>query len=284
MSVIGSMGSIVEQKDPQTTTHMEEFEVLAHGCFEREAVLVEYRRGCSLPVSPFTAALIDRTWLSYVDTSSAAGINVYNGALFRLDCFRNAGGRLVLELSDTDFRECIGTAGREFASVFPDLPRANPVAVSAALVTSDRKIIVEKRSRVDSRRRPYHVIAGYMERDRDGETPHPFATLRREVHEELGIDLDEAALRVTGLIRALYASEVCFRCPLPVSFEEVAKMQDRVVTDSEIEALEPLDDSPGAVAAFLAAHPSDMAPPGRACLLLYGRNAYGDEWYRAARR
>ena len=29
--------------------------------------------------------------------------------------------------------------------------------------------------------------------------------------------------------------------------------------------------------------PADLAPPGRACLLLYGREAYGEEWYEAAR-
>ena len=147
-------------------------------------------------------------------------------------------------LSDADFRECIGTASAEFTSAFPDLPRANPLAASVALVTGDGNIIIEKRSRVDSRRRAYHVIAGYMERERDGSEPHPFDTLEREVREELGVDLEEAHLSATGLVCALYGSEVCFLCRLALSFDDVLGIQAGSGSDSEIETLEALYDSP----------------------------------------
>lgn len=264
------------------TKRVEEFEVLARGLFGRTDVSVEYRPGRFFR-EPAAGGLIDRAWRTYRDASERAGIAVYNGALFRLDAFRTVDGRLLLELSDTDFRECIGTASVEFRSLFPGLPPANPLAASVALVTSDGKIVVEKRSRVDSRRRPYHVIAGYMERERDGSEPHPFDTLRREVREELGLDLDEGDLVATGLVRARYSSEVCFRWRAPLSFDDVTETLARGKTDSEIETLEALDDSPPAAAAFLDAHFRDMAPPGRACLLLHGRDAYGEEWYEAAR-
>ena len=261
---------------------MEEFEVLAHGPFSRAAVSVEYRPGRSFR-GPSAEALFDRVWHTYLRTSRDAGITVYNGALFRLDGFERTDDLLRLRLSDTDFRECIGTASAEFTSAFPDLPRANPLAASVALVTGDGKIIIEKRSRVDSQRRAYHVIAGYMERERDGSEPHPFDTLKREVREELGVDLEEAHLSATGLVCALYGSEVCFRCRLALSFDDVLGIQAGFGSDSEIETLEALHDSSDAVAAFLRTHPADLAPPGRACLLLYGREAYGEEWYEAAR-
>ena len=260
----------------------DEFEVLVPGSFPRTAVSVEYRAGRSL-LEPSAEALIDRAWQTYVRTSGEAGIRIYNGALFRLESFQQTDGRLRLILSDTDFRECIGTASEEFRSVFPDLPQANPLAASVALVTSDRKIIIEKRSRVDSRRRAYHVIAGYMEREKDGRQPHPFDALKREVHEELGVDLDEAHFCATGLVRALYGSELCFRCRVSISFDDLLRIQAGLGEDSEIEKLQPLDDAPDAVASFLAAHLADLALPGRACLLLYGREAYGEEWYEAAR-
>ena len=260
----------------------DEFEVLVPGSFPRTAVSVEYRAGRSL-LEPSAEALIDRTWQTYVRTSGEAGTRIYNGALFRLESFQQTNGRLRLILSDTDFRECIGTASKEFRSAFPDLPQANPLAASVALVTGDGKIIIEKRTRTDSRRRTYHVIAGYMELDRDGRQPHPFDALKREVHEELGVDLDEARLCATGLVRALYGSEICFRCRLALSFDDVLKIQVGLGADSEIETLEPLGDAPDPVASFLTAHLADLAPPGRACLLLYGREAYGEEWYEAAR-
>ena len=202
-----------------TADVQDEFEVLVPGSFPRTAVSVEYRAGRSL-LDPSAQALIDRAWHSYLRTSSEAGIAVYNGALFRLDSFERTGDRLRLELSDTDFRECVGTASKEFRSAFPDLPQANPLAASVALVTGDGKIIIEKRTRTDSRRRAYHVIAGYMEREKDGRQPHPFDTLKREVHEELGVGLNDADLRATGLVRALYGSEICSRCRLALSFDD----------------------------------------------------------------
>jgi len=264
------------------STGAEEFEVLALGLFSRTAVSAEYRPGCSFR-EPSAEALIDRAWQAYLRTSSEAGIIVYNGALFRLDSFERRDDHLRIELSDTEFRDCIGTASAEFRSAFPDLPHANPLAASVALVTSDRKIIIERRSRIDSRRREYHVIAGYMEREKDGRQPHPFDTLKREVGEELGVDLDEAHLCATGLVRALYGSEICFRCRLAQSFDDVLKIQTGFGADSEIETLQALDDSPEAVSSFLTAHSLDLAPPGRACLLLYGREAYGEEWCEGAR-
>jgi 8-oxo-dGTP pyrophosphatase MutT (NUDIX family) len=260
----------------------DEFEVLVPGSFPRTAVSVEYRAGCSL-LEPSAEALIDRAWQTYVRTSGEAGIRIYNGALFRLESFQQTDGRLRLILSDTDFRECIGTASKEFRSAFPHLPQANPLAASVALVTGDGKIIIEKRTRTDSRRRTYHVIAGYMELDRDGRQPHPFDALKREVREELGVDLDGAHLCATGLIRALYGSELCFRCRVSISFDDLLRIQAGLGEDSEIEKLQALDDSPEAVASFLTAHLEDLAPPGRACLLLSGREAYGEEWYEAAR-
>lgn len=261
--------------------NVEEFEVLARGLFSRTVVSVEYRPGRPC-WQPSVEALIDRAWQTYLHTNSDAGITVYNGALFRLESFMQTDGRLRLMLSDADFRGCIGTASAEFTSAFPDLPRTNPLTVSAVLITGDGKIVVEKRSRVDSRRRAYHVIAGFMERERDGRDPHPFDTLEREVREELGVDLDETHLSATGLVRTIYGSEICFRCRVTLSFDRLLAIQAGPGTDSEIETLEAVDDSPAAVAAFLAAHRADLVQSGRACLLLYGREAYGEEWHKAA--
>jgi hypothetical protein len=256
----------------------EEFEILAHGHFSKTDITVSYRPE-RLGLEPSSSALIDRLWSTYVHESSRAGISVYNGDLFRLDHLRQEKGHLQIDLSDTDFRECIGTAHSEFKSAFPDIPQSNPLAVSVALITVDSKIIIEKRNHVDPRRRAYHVIAGYMERKLDGMQPHPFRVVIREVREELGIEPDDTCLKATGIIRAHYGSEVCFYCRLTESFDEVLRVCTGMGPDSEIEVLEFIHDSPLEIAVFLTAHVTDMAPPGRACLLLYGRQAYGDDWY-----
>lgn len=257
----------------------EEFEVIACGLFPRAAVLVDYRPG-NLRREPSAEAFIESVWSRYLHTSNEAAIPVYNGALFHLENVRHSRGLLHLLLSDTDFRSSIGTAGMEFESLFPSLPRANPLTVSAVLITEDGKIVLEKRSRTDSRRRAYHVIAGYMERGPDS---HPFDTLIREVREELGVALETTDLRATGLVRTVHGSEMCFSCRLPCSFDELVSMLTRPSVDSEIDSIIPLDDTPSALAGFLAAHLNDFVPSGRACLLFHGRMSYGERWQEATR-
>jgi 8-oxo-dGTP pyrophosphatase MutT (NUDIX family) len=259
---------------------MEEFELLAQGIFTDDAVDVDYRPGVRIRWEQSAGKFIDKVWEAYIRTSSDSGISVYNGKVFRLDSFAWVDGRLSLTLSDIDFRSCIGSGTNQFAAAFPHAPQANPLSVSVALVTIDGRIVLEKRSRIDARRRKYHVIAGFMERDVDAldTQPNPFDTLRREVREELGLIL-ECPLYGTGLVRAVYGSEICFYCRLPVSFERLLEIKANSETDCEIDALETIDDSPTAVASFLVRHATDFVPSGRACLLLYGRQAYGEHWY-----
>ncbi len=83
----------------------------------------------------------------------------------------------------------------------------------------------------------------------------------------------------TGLVRAVYGFELCFYCRLPISFERLLEIKANGETDCEIDALEAIEDSPAAVASFLVRHTTDFVPSGRACLLLYGREAYGEHWY-----
>ena len=259
---------------------MEEFEVLAQGIFTADLISVDYRPGARIHWEPSVEEFIDKAWEAYVRASTDVGITVYNGRVFRLDTFDWRNGRLSLTLSDIDFRSCIGSGTNQFAAAFPHAPRANPLTVSVALVTIDGKIVLEKRSRIDARRRKYHMIAGFMEREfdvSDGQ-PNPFDTLRREVREELGLIL-EGPLYGTGLVRAVYGFELCFYSRLPISFERLLEIKADGETDCEIDALEAIEDSPAAVASFLVRHTTDFVPSGRACLLLYGREAYGEHWY-----
>ena len=78
----------------------------------------------------------------------------------------------------------------------------------------------------------------------------------------MGVDLEEAHLSATGLVCALYGSEVCFLCRLALSFDDVLGIQAGLGSDSEIETLEALYDSSDAVAAFLRAHPRTSRRPG----------------------
>jgi hypothetical protein len=261
---------------------MEEFEVLAQAILTDNAIDVDYRPGVRIRWEPSAERFIDDAWKAYVRACRDTGTNVYNGSVFRFDGFHWTDGRLRITLSDIDFRSCIGSGTKQFVAAFPHAPQANPLSVSVALVTVDGRIVLEKRDRIDARRRKYHVIAGFMERDVDApdSQPNPFDTLRREVREELGLILD-GPLYGSGLVRSVYGSELCFYSRLPVSFERLLEIKANSETDSEIDVLEAVDDTPAAVASFLERHTIDFVPSGRACLLLYGREAYGERWYHS---
>lgn len=259
---------------------MEEFEIVAYGIFTEDVIRVDYRPGIRTQWEYSAQAFIDDTWRAYVRMSRDTGVTVYNGNIFRLDGFEWADGHLSLMLSDTDFRSYIGTGTSHFVAAFPHLPQANPFSLSIVLVTADGRIVLEKRHRIDARRRKYHVIAGFMEREFDASDgrPNPFDALKREVREELALSIEDPVY-ATGLVRAIYGSELCFYSHLSISFDDLLKIKEEGDTDCEIDILEGMEDSPSALASFLAGHTSDFVPSGRACLLLYGREAYGAKWY-----
>jgi hypothetical protein len=264
----------------EASVKMEEFEVLAQGLFANDEVRVDYRPGRHVRWGQSAETFIENIWQAHMRASRDRGMTAYNGNVFHLDAFNKTSDRLFLTISDMEFRSCIGTGTADFAVAFPQEPQANPLSVSIVLVTMDGKIVLEKRSRIDVRRRRYHVIAGFMEHGHDvlDSKLHPFDTIKREVLEELALTL-EAPLYATGLIRAATGSEICFYSRLPISYKTLLEIKERGKTDSEIETLETIDDSPSAIAAFLADHTADFVPLGRACLLLYGHIAYGKQWY-----
>jgi hypothetical protein len=259
------------------------FEVLARGVFPRDAIVTEYRRRVSVRWEGGAAAHINQTWNSYLRSSRGRGVKVYNGDLLRLDDYCHEKGILRMQVSDVDFRSYVGTALPAFAEAFPGAPQANPLAVCIVLVTSDGKIVLERRSQIDAYRGRYHVIAGFMEKDADTANggPDPFEVINREVREELGVVLDGEPL-ATGLIRTAMGSEVCFSSRLSISFETLLETKAGARTDAEIDDLLEIGDSPTSIVSFLAEHDRDIVPSGRACLLLHGRVKYGEEWYYEA--
>jgi 8-oxo-dGTP pyrophosphatase MutT (NUDIX family) len=259
------------------------FEVLAYGRYMPETIETVYRQDASIHWENEVDAHISRVWELYVKMSRESGLSVYNGSLFRLDHSEAEDGILRLDVSDVDFRSYIGTALPGFVAAFPGVARANPLAVCVVLVTSDEKIVMDRRAKVDAYRGRYHVIAGFMEKNADiiHDRPDPFGALRREVREELGILL-EHGVRCTGLVRTAMGSELCFSCPLDITFEGLLSTKAGSRTDAEIDELFALPDSPASILSFLTDHRPHVVPSGMACLLLHGRNRHGEVWYDRA--
>jgi hypothetical protein len=227
---------------------------------------------------------IDNQWHTQVRKYEKEGMKMFNGKLFRLKHFHKGGDRVFLELGDTNYKDYVGTSIKEFYESHPYDKLANPLAVSVTLVTSDRKILVEKRNKMDVYRGRYHVIGGFIERDIDvgaDSRPDPFKAIKREVWEEIGVALLDENLFSLGLVRNLKVPhpEVCFFARMDISSEEVFAISAANKLDGEIEQLDFIEDSSDDLARFIVFNHGNIVATGEACMLLYGNDRYGEAWY-----
>jgi 8-oxo-dGTP pyrophosphatase MutT (NUDIX family) len=264
---------------------MLDFEILLSDSFTRADLLASYNPGPGEPRSQEATERIDKVWHLQLQTCKQDGLRIFNGHLIRLNSYARKDGKTILELGNTTFREYIGTSIEDFYGAFPEAWMANPLAVCIALVTSDRKILVEKRTLLTQYRAPFHVIGGFMEPEKDlcDGRPDPFFAITREVREELGLVLIPDRLVALGLVRNLFIRhpEIVFCYALRESFNDVREVLENSVTDDEIDQLEAAEDTSDGLASFLRTHHGLFTPSGEACLLLYGRRMYGEGWYDA---
>lgn len=261
------------------------FEILTPHLFSRSDLQVTYRPGQGEYRSSEAHRQIDRTWERHLANYAQNGLPAFNGSLFRLTDYALNRGRLLIELGDTTFREYVGTSTEDFYGTYPEAWVANPLAVCIALITGDEKILIERRTTLTRYRAPYHVIGGFMERGKDFSQgkPDPFAAITREIKEELGLILSPDEPVALGLVRNLRVRhpEIVFFCSLSQSFAEVQEIMGRDAADDEIDHLEYVEDRSDHLSSFLKGRHGIFTPSGEACLLLYGRQRYGEGWYDA---
>jgi 8-oxo-dGTP pyrophosphatase MutT (NUDIX family) len=261
-----------------------DFEIIMEGFFSQEDLAISYQAGGGVLSDGRVRAFVEDRWAEKVAEYEGKGKRVFDGKLFRLNRFARKAGMMVLELGDTSYKEYVGTSTRGFYSLHPEHGLANPLAVSIVLTTSDKKLLLERRSNVDALRGRYHVIGGFLERHMDvgaHGVPDPFGAMKREVLEEIGVGLKDENLICTGLVRNLVIRhpEVCFRAAIDQTFDEVVKISTTSHLDGEIDELLGIDDTAEAVARFIALHQEDIVATGKACLLLYGKYRYGNSWF-----
>jgi 8-oxo-dGTP pyrophosphatase MutT (NUDIX family) len=247
---------------------------------------MEGATGYPLAGVPSIEDFIDRTWRELVSQYEREGLKVFDGGLFSLNSYGMEGNKPLLRLGDTSYKEYVGTSLQEFRSRYPGQPSANPLAVCISLVTSDGKIVVEKRRRSDRYRGPYHVIGGFVERGldcTDDLLPDIFGAIRREVKEELGLSLKDGEIISLGLVRNLVIAhpEVCFFSKIGRTFADVLAVFSGGHVDGEIGQLISVNDDSLDLTRFLIDHHGRLVATGEACLLLYGKHRFGKKWYHS---
>jgi 8-oxo-dGTP pyrophosphatase MutT (NUDIX family) len=185
-------------------------EILVEGRFLKENIIIYYKPK-RIAQDPAAKQLIESEWSVF----PYANPDSFNGPLFRLDSYGLVGSlkdidKIELYLSDTDYKEFVGTRNQDFATTFPKEKMSNPVSVGVILISKDNKLILGRRSSsIDSDKSSISVVAGYLDPRKDLiRVPHSnsqrvdiFYGICREIHEETGIEKkDIVELTCIGLI------------------------------------------------------------------------------------
>jgi len=159
------------------------------------------------------------------------------------------------------------------------------LSVCSVVETSDNYILLDKRQGVETYVGRYHVIGGFFERNLDMAThmamPDPFAAMRREIREEVGIqEADISTQYCLGVVYDMVMphGEMCFLTQLTISLDEV--IHQRMPEDDEIKELQTLKVSAQSLRDFLVANHGNISPTGEPNLLLYGSWKFGERWFK----
>jgi 8-oxo-dGTP pyrophosphatase MutT (NUDIX family) len=226
-------------------------------------------------IVPEVERLIDEAWRA---ATSQPGVNLFDGPMCRLESWSASAQRLSLALSETSYKIFLGTNlhHAELADRYGRDILANPVGVSPALETADGWLMMGRRNAsVAYYPNKIHPFAGAVE-PRDA--LNVFDAVLRELREELGFtSADVADLRCTGIAedRSIRQPELIFRASSMRTKAEIEATVDRTehhaswsipTTGKAVE--EALEDMSG------------MTPVGVAALLLWGRSAFGVDWFQ----
>ena len=239
--------------------------------------------------TPGIEAQIARTWEVQLALAHEEGRLLFDGALARLAHVEVTGGNLRLRLGTTSYRQFVGTNLYNMTSVRDEGvdALANPLGVSAAIVTADGFLTFGRRSdRVAFHAGYLHAVGGMIDAGdcRDDGTCDVFAAMMRETMEEMALGEDELLdMHVTGMVRdrLLFQPELLFDVAVSLPRAGLLARFDDRVAGGEHAGLEFVYDDPEAVLPFLE-NATSVAPITHGSILLHGRHQWGETWFEQA--
>jgi 8-oxo-dGTP pyrophosphatase MutT (NUDIX family) len=257
--------------------------LIATGFAEHQIRTTWSERYRDIPVE--VAPLVAEAWDTAKREAEAKGRHLFSGAMARLNCWSVTNGVLSLDLGPTDYREFVGTNLRhpELATQFGRDALACPLGISIAVRTADKRIVVQQRSEaVFEYPGFFHVCGGNVEpKDVGGaNTRGVFASVRRELEEELGIESkaikEEVCLGLAENARTL-KPELLTEARVTLRENDFGSARH-----DEYTGLWFIDAKADGLAGFLTAMRGQIAPGGLACLLALGRREFGESWWADA--
>lgn len=230
-------------------------------------------------------SFIEDQWQDALERATTNKTLMFNGKLINLmSCRINPDTGLEIGYAATDYKTYIGTRNKKFQQKFPLIQSITPIAICTAIVTGDRKIIIELREGVDLDNGKFHVLGGYMDPAKDWTEycdPDPVAAASREVEEETGIHLETGEMFFLGLVKdkIIPHFEFLYMAEISASFSEVNTGMRSAETDGEVSELKYIDATPKSLRNFILDNQGKISVTGESCLLLSGRKLFGNEWY-----
>ena len=226
---------------------MSSYIIIHKGKFTEEMVHTSYVKG-RINQAEEVLEVIEDKWKK----SCVHNTKLFNGELFRLVNYNIENDLIEFNLSDTDYKEYVGTRDIDFVSRFGNDKSSNPISVGAILVTLDNKIILGERSNdVDSQKSKIAVIGGNADPRYDfiQDKPDIFGAMRREIVEELGIRENLISdLRIIGLVSNLerYQTFIPFQGKILLNVDQIHDFDKK-----EFSRIVILDNSEKSVIEFL---------------------------------
>jgi 8-oxo-dGTP pyrophosphatase MutT (NUDIX family) len=230
---------------------------------------------------PEAADAVEQAWSN---AKSRPGVNLFDGPMCRLESWQLQDGRLELAMSRTSYKLFWGTniSNPQLADQYGPQLLANPVGVSTLLETADGHLLLGRRNAsVAYYPNRIHPFAGSLEPEDTEPTaatngPSPFAAVRRELAEELGLtDQEISQVSCTGIAEdlKLRQPELIFRAKTSLT---------RLAVESQVDRNEHVDGiaiPAERLAIETAIGDASFTPVAVASLLLWGRIEYGEGWF-----
>lgn len=147
---------------------------------------------------PEVEAAIESAWR---EVTLRPGVKLFDGPVCRLESYRASFDALSLVVSETSYRVNVGTnfSHPEFVDRFGRDVMANPVGVSAGLISSDDQLVMGRRNgSVAYYPHMIHPFAGSLE---VRPSINLFDDVRRELREELHLQMPEiVAIECIGIV------------------------------------------------------------------------------------
>jgi len=202
---------------------------------------------------------------------------LFNGALCRLEKFREENGSLHLSFSRTCYRDLL-FSNAHTEELVAKLGEAGPVralGISAVIETADGFLpIIRRSAHVGEGPGALDIIGGHIHPDEHfyAGVPEVFVAIKDEIHAELGVPLDRLADCVCiGLTENFRhrKPELAFSVRLPVTMEQVRQLAQHAPEADEYSELLAIRTDESTLEKFMVEHGDNIAAATLGCFELY---------------